>query len=114
MYRVKHPPLASIRIFFRRVLYNLVFGFIIILFSLAIGMIGYHHFEKMSWVDAYENASMILAGMGPVETLETANGKIFAGTYALFSGVIFLIVIAIIIAPIFHRFFHHFLLIDSK
>lgn len=114
MYKVKHPPLASLRIFLRRILYNLILGFVIILLSLAVGMLGYHHFERMSWIDAYENAAMILSGMGPVNPVETVNGKLFAGTYALFSGVIFLVVIAIIIAPLFHRFFHRFLLIDSQ
>jgi hypothetical protein len=52
--------------------------------------------------------------MGPVDTLYTVNGKIFAGTYALFSGIIFLIVIAIFIAPLFHRFFHKFMIKDVK
>ncbi|HSX11156.1 MAG TPA: hypothetical protein VLF94_05530 [Chlamydiales bacterium] len=77
-------------------------------------MAGYSYFEKMGWVDAYENAAMILSGMGPADTITTAGGKIFAGTYALFSGIIFLVVIAILIAPIFHRFFHSFLVSDHK
>jgi hypothetical protein len=68
----------------------------------------------MTLVDAYENAAMILSGMGPAEPLKTDGGKIFAGTYALFSGIIFLIVIAIFIAPLFHRFFHKFLIKDVK
>ena len=55
--------------------------------SLGIGMIGYHGFEKMPWVDAFVNAAMILSGMGPVATLQTDGGKIFAGCYALFSGI---------------------------
>jgi hypothetical protein len=75
-------------------------------------MWGYHHFEGMDWINAYENAAMILSGMGPVDSLHTEKGKIFAGTYALFSGVIFLIVIAIFIAPLFHRFLHKFMIKD--
>lgn len=114
MYEGKHLPLAPLRVFIKRIICNLAIGFAIIVFSLCIGMIGYSHFEQMSLVDAYENAAMILSGMGPVDTIKTAGGKIFAGTYALFSGIIFLVVIAIIIAPIFHRFFHRFLIKDSK
>jgi hypothetical protein len=77
-------------------------------------MMGYSYFEKMNGTDAFLNASMILSGMGPVSTLETEEGKIFAGFYALFSGIVFLVVIAIIIAPIFHRFLHKFHMQDKK
>jgi hypothetical protein len=114
MYEGKHLPLVPLRIFVKRIICNLTIGFTIIVFSLGIGMMGYCHFEKMSLVDAYENAAMILSGMGPVNTIETVEGKIFAGTYALFSGIVFLVVIAIIMAPIFHRFFHRFLIKDLK
>jgi hypothetical protein len=110
MYEQKHHPLASMWTFIRRVICNLAVGFAIIAASLGLGILGYWYFEGMDWIDAYVNAAMILSGMGPVETNLTAPGKIFAGTYALFSGIIFLIVIAIIIAPIFHRFFHKFLI----
>ena len=112
MYEAKHHPLAPLRVFFKRVFYNLLIGLTIVLCSLGIGMAGYGYFEKMSLVDSYENAAMILSGMGPVDTIYSEGGKIFAGTYALFSGVIFLVVIAIIVAPIFHRFFHQFLVKD--
>ncbi len=87
---------------------NLIIGTVIIILSLGLGMTGYRYFEKMSWVDAYVNAAMILSGMGPVSPLETDGGKIFAGSYALFSGIIFLFVIALILAPIVHRFLHRF------
>ncbi len=105
----KHPPLPSVRVFISRIIRNLLIGFAIIAFSLGLGMIGYSYFEKMNWIDAFLNASMILSGMGPVSTLQTDEGKLFAGFYALFSGTIFLIVIAILIAPILHRFLHKFL-----
>ncbi len=83
-------------------------GASIIFFSLLGGMFGYRYFEEMSWVDAYLNAAMILSGMGPVQTLQTEAGKIFAGSYALFSGILFLVTIAIVFAPVVHRFFHGF------
>ena len=100
----------------RRILRNLVIGILVIAISLLYrhGTAGYHHFEAMSWVNAFENAAMILSGMGPVDTIQTEAGKIFAGVYALFSGIVFLVVIAIIFAPIIHRLFHDFLLQDKK
>ena len=112
MYERRHCPVAPWKVFIRRIVCNLLIGFALIALSLGLGMIGYGHFEKMGLVDAFENAAMILSGMGPVDTMETTGGKIFAGSYALFSGIIFLVVITIIIAPIFHRFFHQFLIKD--
>ncbi len=106
--------LLSRKLFFKRVARNASIGLIIIAISLIIGMCGYRYFEQMSWVEAYENASMILSGMGPVSDLHTETGKIFAGTYALFSGIVFLIVIAVTFAPIFHRILHKYLIQDSK
>ncbi|HEV7738092.1 MAG TPA: hypothetical protein VGO47_12055 [Chlamydiales bacterium] len=114
MFAGKHLPLQSIHIYISHILRNLLIGFAIIAISLGIGMMGYSYFEKMNGTDAFLNASMILSGMGPVSTLETEEGKIFAGFYALFSGIVFLVVIAIIIAPIFHRFLHKFHMQDKK
>lgn len=110
----KHPPLPPVRVFISHIIQNLLIGFAIIAFSLGLGMMGYRYFEKMEWLDAFLNASMILSGMGPVSTLHTDEGKIFAGFYALFSGIIFLVVIAIIIAPVFHRFLHKFHIKDTN
>jgi hypothetical protein len=82
--------------------------------TLIIGMFGYRLFENMPWPDAFANASMILAGMGPLGNLNTTAGKIFAGFYALFCGLIFVTVMGILIAPIFHRALHKFHLETSK
>ena len=76
--------------------------------ALGVGVVGYHRIEGWSWIDALLNASMILAGMGPVDTVRTVNGKLFASFYALFSGVLFLAVAGILIAPVVHRLLHHF------
>ncbi len=114
MVKDKYPPLPSVSVFISRIIRNLVIGLAIIAFSLGLGMTGYSYFEKMGWIDSFLNASMILSGMGPVSTLQTNEGKIFAGFYALFSGIVFLVVIAIIIAPIFHRFLHKFHLKDTN
>ncbi len=80
----------------------------IIVVSLAVGMIGYHAFEGLSWVDAFLNAAMLMGGMGPLAQLTTTAGKIFAGCYALYCGLVLLISVGIFAAPIFHRFLHHF------
>lgn len=82
--------------------------------SLLIGMVGYHCFEKLPWVDSFANASMILSGMGPLGEMKTTGGKIFAGCYALFSGVAFLTSVGVVFAPIYHRFLHKFHLETAK
>jgi len=108
MYESRHKQVVPFHIFAKRFLLNLFVGFMVILVCLFIGMLGYHYFETMSWIDAYLNASMILSGMGPVQELKTDGGKFFAGSYALFSGIIFLFLIAMILTPILHRFYHKF------
>jgi hypothetical protein len=80
----------------------------IILFSLAIGILGYHYLESLSWIDSLLNAAMILGGMGPVNPLQTQAGKLFASFYALYSGIVLLASVGVLAAPVFHRFMHHF------
>ena len=92
----------------RRVARQGLLGLALALIALAIGIVGYHLFEGLSWLDALVNASMILGGMGPVNELHTVGGKIFASAYALFSGAGFLVIVAIVMAPVFHRFLHRF------
>lgn len=89
-------------------------SFVMILVSLVIGMVGYNLFEGLSWVDAFLNAAMLMGGMGPVNALQTDAGKIFAGVYALYCGMILLIAIGIFAVPILHRFLHHFHLESEK
>ena len=81
-------------------------GFIVV--WLVIGMAGYGGFEGMGVVDAFVNAAMILSGMGPISELKTNGGKIFAGCYALYSGLALITVAAITLSPVFHRFLHKF------
>jgi len=75
---------------------------------LLAGMFGYVHFEHLSWLDGFLNAAMLLGGMGPVESPQTPGGKIFAGLYALYSGMVFLVVAGIALAPVVHRVMHKF------
>lgn len=114
MYETKHQPLLPKHKFYKRMLHNLFLGMMLVFGSLLLGMVGYHHFENLSWIDAYANAAMILSGMGPLNPLATEQGKLFAGTYALYSGIVFLAAMVIVFAPVFHRFFHHFNIEDEK
>jgi hypothetical protein len=81
---------------------------VLTLLGLAIGIAGYAGFEGMSFVDAYVNAAMILSGMGPLGELKTTAGKVFAGSYAILSGLIIVIATGFVLAPIFHRILHRF------
>ena len=81
---------------------------IVIAFSLAVGVVAYHWLAGFGWVDSFLNAAMILGGMGPVGDLRTTASKVFAALYALYSGVVFLVVAALMLTPIFHRVLHRF------
>jgi len=99
-------PVAAFPQYLRRQLRSLALGGSLLLVSLVVGMIGYHSLVGLDWVDAYENAAMILAGMGPIASPVSATGKIFAGTYALYSGIAVLAFAGVIAAPLIHRFLH--------
>lgn len=113
MFEAKHKPLLSRKAFIKRLARNVLLGSCFAALSLYAGMLGYHYTEGLSWMDSYLNASMILSGMGPVDDPKTFLGKLFAGSYALFSGLAFLIIMAVMFAPLFHRFLHKFLLEDE-
>ena len=92
--------------FIAHLIRNVIYGIFFISIALYIGILGYHFFEGMSWIDAFVNASMILSGMGPVIPLTSFGGKLFAGFYALFSGLVFIAIIALIFSPIIHQIFY--------
>ncbi len=108
MFEQRKKPLLSRRAFYIRLAWSLALAFAMVVVSLGVGMVGYHHLEKLSWLDAFLNAAMILSGMGPVAPIQTYAGKVFAGCYALFSGLALITTVAVIFAPIFHRFPHKF------
>ena len=101
-------PVASRRKFLVRMLIAIGLWMVLTMTGLATGIAGYAAFEGMSFVDAYVNAAMILSGMGPMGELKTTAGKVFAGSYAIFSGLIIVIATGFILAPIFHRVLHSF------
>jgi len=108
MYESRHAPLAPRAVFRRRVIRHFGVAIVLIGGSLAIGMIGYHYLEKMDWIDAYLNAAMLLGGMGPVDIPQTEAGKLFAGLYALYAGLVLIAVAAMLITPVIHRVLHRF------
>ena len=112
-YESKNEPIASPLTFGHRLLRHFLFSAAIILVSLGIGVLGYHSIAGFGWVDSILNASMILGGMGPVGTLESDAGKLFASAYALFSGLVFISASAILFAPVAHRVLHAFHIDDS-
>jgi hypothetical protein len=104
----RRQRLISRRRFAARMLMAVGLWFILAAVGLAIGMAGYATFEGMPLADAYVNAAMILSGMGPMGELKTTAGKVFAGSYALFSGLLVIIATGFVLAPVFHRLLHHF------
>ena len=108
MYEPKaHPPIPRKR-FVRRVLLHAGAGLALLLISLTLGMAGYVYFEQLPWRDAFMNAAMLMGGMGPVDAPRTNGGKLFAGLFALYAGLIFLVAAALIFAPVVHRIMHKF------
>jgi hypothetical protein len=94
--------------FARRWIAHFAVASLLMLGSLGFGMAGYEYFEGLGWRDAFLNASMLLGGMGPVDMPKTDGGKLFAGVFALYSGLLFLVLTAILLAPVFHRVLHRF------
>lgn len=104
----RHHALLSWPAFVRRMLRSAAIGLLLVLASLAVGMIGYHALEGLGWLDSFLNASMILSGMGPLWSPRSDEGKLFAGIYALYSGLAVLAIAGVTFAPLVHRLLHSF------
>lgn len=94
------------RVFMRRVGNHVLAALVLLVASLALGILGYRTTEGMSWIDATYHASMILGGMGPTSEVTSTAGKLFGSFYALFSGIVFLVMAGIVLAPLIHRLLH--------
>jgi hypothetical protein len=105
-YEHQSQPVLPSPLFYARLMRSLLIGLVLIGGSLLVGMLGYRYLEQLSWIDSYENAAMILSGMGPMYQPQSVAGKLFAGTYALFSGIAVLVIAGVIFAPVVHRFLH--------
>lgn len=106
-------PLPTRR-FLHRLAKHVVVATLIVAASLVVGMLGYSRFEKLAWRDAFLNSAMLLGGMGPVDAPRTPAGKVFAGMYALYCGLIFLVAVGIVFAPLLHRLLHRFHWVDES
>ena len=94
--------------FVLRMLRHLALALALLVVSLALGMWGYEHYERLAWRAAFENSAMLLGGMGPVDNPATDGGKLFAGCYALYAGLVFIFTAGILTAPVLHRMLHSF------
>lgn len=100
-------PISSAH-FARRLIAHLILALALLLLSLGIGIAGYSGFEHLSWLDAFLNSAMLIGGMGPVNAPATASGKLFAGVYALYAGLVFIVSAALVFTPVVHRVLHKF------
>jgi hypothetical protein len=108
MYEHHSKPVISRKAFAARISANIGIAVLLSSVSLGLGMLGYRYLVGLAWIDSFLNASMILGGMGPVDAVKTDGGKLFAGCFALFSGLWVIIMMGLILAPVFHRILHRF------
>ena len=100
----------SHRVLAQHLLSQVGYAGIVVAVSLALGMAGFHWIARLSWVDAFENSAMLLGGMGPVGELAKGEGpgKVFSGLFALYAGLVFLVVTALVLTPVLHYVLHRF------
>src|SRR5258706_14336640 len=109
LYEHHSKPPISAAAFARRMLRHGALALSVTLASIALGMVGYMHYENLPWRDAFLNTAMLMGGMGPVDAPKTPGGKMFAGLYALYAGLVFLLVAGVVVAPVLHRILHRIL-----
>jgi hypothetical protein len=113
MFEHRKQALLPRREFIRRLGWSVAAGALLIVFSLSIGMIGYHGLAGLAWIDAFLDAAMILSGMGPLSPLQGDAAKLFAGCYAIYCGIALIATTGVILAPVIHRALHKFHLEDD-
>jgi predicted PurR-regulated permease PerM len=114
MYEHRKQRLLTRAQFAKRVLGHFLVGQCAVAIALGAGVLGYHAIAGLGWVDSLLNASMILGGMGPVDTLKTDAAKVFASIYALFSGLVFIGILGVLLAPFVHRIMHKLHMDEAK
>src|SRR2546422_3774813 len=102
MYEHRRSPLLPVRLYYIRLAQHAALAGLVVLVSLGAGMAGYAYFERLGWIDAFLNSAMLLGGMGPVDAPRTPGGKLFAGFYALYAGLVFLVTGGLPLAPLVH------------
>jgi hypothetical protein len=113
MYESRKDAPVSHRQFMQRLVNHALVVFAVLAGSLALGMAGYMTLERLSAVDAFLNAAMLLGGMGPVNSPQTTGGKLFAGFYALYAGLVFIVTTGLMLTPVAHRLLHRFHMDDA-
>lgn len=108
MYESRHQKLAHPHVFYRRMAMHALVAVAVLAASLGIGMVGYVCLEGLTWMEAFLDAAMLLGGMGPVHKPVTDAGRLFAGLYALYAGLVILVMAAVVITPLGHRVLHRF------
>lgn len=108
MFESRKNKLIPRQQFYGRLARSFAIGSGVIVIAICIGMLGYHFFEGLGWIDAFMNTAMLISGEGPITPPITSGGKIFAGCYALFSGLLFISTVGFVFAPVVHRFLHKF------
>ena len=108
MYEVKSEPPLLRKFFARRMCQHALIASGLVAFSIALGMAGYTGFEHLGALDAFLNTAMLLGGMGPVNNPVTPAGKFFAGCFALYAGLVFIVTAALLFTPVLHRLMHRF------
>lgn len=107
-------PMPGRAVLFRKLARSFTIASSVIGGGLLLGMLGYHHFGHVNWSESFYYASMILAGEGPpadptgLNPAQVGRLHLFAGVYALFSGVTFITMVGVLLAPVLHRFLHRF------
>ena len=114
LYEHRSEPMLSIREFVYRLWQHFLAAQLLVFGSLLVGMVGYRLLAQFSWIDSFLNAAMLLGGMGPVGDIPTSSGKVFAGIYALYAGLVLIAVSAVMLTPVIHRVLHRLHLEDGK
>jgi hypothetical protein len=105
-YEHRSQPVISMRLFLGRVGRHFLLALAIVLASLIVGTMGYRMFARFEWIDSFLNAAMLLGGMGPIGEIPTTSGKLFAGIYALYAGLVLIAASGVLLAPVLHRLLH--------
>ncbi len=108
MYEHRNQTPISRALFVRRLARQLLWAAALLSVSLGVGIVGYVTLEHLTWIDAFLNAAMLLGGMGPVNAPQSFGGKLFAGLYALYAGLVFIVTAALLFTPVLHRLLHRF------
>lgn len=104
----KHSPAHRRRVFRHGLVRAGTIAGTLVAVSLLVGVLGYHHFAGLGWVDAFYAASMILGGMGPTDPLTSSRAKVFAGLYALYSGLVLIASTGVVLSPFMTHVLHAF------